>query len=107
MAFEIRKNTGNGAPLGTEILGADLANLDDATFAEIDGAFNENHVLVFHDQDLPPEAHIALAERLGIPNVHVRASEFSMPDYPSINLVTNVQEDGKSIGSAYAGVAWH
>lgn len=107
MTFEIKPNSGNGAPLGTEILGVDLAALDDATFAKIDAVFNENHVVVFHDQELPPEAQIALTECLGKPNVHVRANEFSMPDYPSVNLVTNVQEDGRTIGSAYAGVAWH
>lgn len=107
MSFEIKKNTGAGAPLGTEIFGVDLEALDDETFAKIEEAFNENHVIVFHEQTLSPEAQVTLTERIGRPNVHVRASEFSMPDYPSINLVTNVQEDGKSIGSAYAGVSWH
>ncbi len=107
MAIEIKKNIGNGAPLGTQILGVDLENLDDAMFAQIDAVFNENSVVVFHEQTLSPAAQINLTERLGKPNVHVRASEFSMPDFPPINLVTNVQEDGKTIGSAYAGVAWH
>ena len=107
MTFEIKKNSENGAPLGTEILGVDLEHLDDETFAKINEAFNENFVVVFHDQTFSPETQIALTERIGKPNVHVRASEFSMPNYPPINLVTNVQEDGKSIGSAYAGVAWH
>lgn len=107
MSFEVKKSTGAGAPLGTEIFGVDLENLDDGTYAKIEAAFNDNHVIVFHEQTLSPEAQVALTTRIGKPNVHVRASEFSMPDYPSINLVTNVQEDGKSIGSAYAGVAWH
>ncbi|MEQ8194059.1 MAG: TauD/TfdA family dioxygenase [Rhodospirillales bacterium] len=107
MTFEIRKNTGNGAPLGTEILGVDLENLDDATFAKIDEAFNENHVLVFHDQDLSPRAQVDLTARFGKPNVHVRSNEYGLPGYPPIHLITNFQEKGKSVGSAYAGTAWH
>ena len=85
MSFKIKKNTGAEAPLGTEILGVDLENLDDETFAKINEAFNDNHVIVFHEQTLSPEAQVKLTERIGKPNVHVRASEFSMPDYPSIN----------------------
>jgi taurine dioxygenase len=107
MAFEIRKNTGNGTPLGTEILGVDLDDLDDATFAQIENAFDENHVLVFHDQTLSPQSQVDLTARFGTPNVHVRSNEFGLPGYPPIHLITNIREKGKTIGSAYAGVAWH
>ncbi|MEL0106779.1 MAG: TauD/TfdA dioxygenase family protein [Rhodospirillales bacterium] len=107
MSFKIIQNTGSGAPLGTVIEGVDLENLDDEMFAKIEDAFNKNYVIVFHDQNLSPDAQVDLTTRLGKPNVHVRAKDFGMPGYPSINLVTNVQEDGKSIGSAYAGVYWH
>ena len=107
MGFEIKKNTAFGAPLGTEILGIKLEDINKSVSSKIEKALNDYHVIVFRKQALSPEAQVNLTKIFGTPNVHVRASEFSMPDYPSINLVTNIQKDGKSIGSAYAGITWH
>ena len=53
--------------LGAEIEGIDLANLDDATFATIYEAFLRHHVLMFHDQELSPDAYLAFATRFGAP----------------------------------------
>ncbi len=51
--------------LGAEVVGIDVANLDDAAFAAIHTAFLENLILVFRDQSLEPEAQIAFSERFG------------------------------------------
>jgi taurine dioxygenase len=65
--------------IGAEVTGADLAELDDATFAEVHAAWLEHQVLFFRDQDLTPEQHKAFGLRLGPlqlhPFLHSRAEE--------------------------------
>jgi len=56
--------------LGAEVCGADLADLDDATFAEIHAAWLEHQVLFFRDQDLTPDQHKAFGRRFGPLQVH-------------------------------------
>ena len=51
--------------LGCEVSGVDLANLDDATFAEIYRAFLDYSVLVFHDQELTQEQFAGFGKRFG------------------------------------------
>jgi taurine dioxygenase len=56
--------------LGAEVSGVDLADLDDATFAEVHDAWLEHQVLFFRDQDLSPEQHKAFGRRFGPLQVH-------------------------------------
>jgi taurine dioxygenase len=102
--FEIRPM---GSALGAEALGIDLARpLDDAAFRRISDAFDQYSVLVFRDQKLSPEQHIAFSRRFGPLQVNVR-SEFNRPGYPEIYIVSNVMVDGRPIGSRDAGRYWH
>ncbi len=65
--------------LGAVVSGADLGELDDATFAEIHTAWLAHEVLFFRDQDLSPEQHKAFGQRFGTlqihPFLHSRKSE--------------------------------
>lgn len=65
--------------LGAEVAGAQLGDLDDATFAEIHRAWLEHQVLFFRDQHLGAEEHKAFGRRFGTlqvhPFLHSRASE--------------------------------
>ena len=65
--------------LGAQVSGADLADLDDATFAEIHAAWLAHEVLFFRDQDLTPDQHKAFGRRFGTlqvhPFLHSRADE--------------------------------
>jgi taurine dioxygenase len=54
-----------GATLGAEIGGVDLAQIDDATFAEVERAFLEYKVVFFRDQDLGSPEQLAFARRFG------------------------------------------
>ena len=102
--FDVRPSA---APIGAEIIGLDLAQpLDDATFAAVSAAFDRHSVIVFRDQRLSPEQHVAFARRFGPLQVNVR-SEFNKPGYPEIYVVSNVEVDGKPIGSRDAGRYWH
>ena len=66
---EIRPITSH---LGAEIADVDLSKpLGNEAFDAIHDAFNRHSVLVFHDQDLTPEQHVAFSRRFGPLMVHV------------------------------------
>ena len=50
---------------GALVRGVDLVHLDDATWPLVHDAFLEYGVIFFREQDLDPDAHIALARRFG------------------------------------------
>jgi len=59
------------APLGAEVLGLDLSQpLDPADFARIHQAHLDHHVLVFRDQRITPDQHIAFSRRFGPLQIH-------------------------------------
>src|SRR5258707_564890 len=62
MTLSIRQLT---PALGAEITGVDLTRLDDATFAEIENAFETYSVVVFPGQPLDDENQIAFSRRFG------------------------------------------
>ena len=82
-----------GAALGTEILGVDLARLDDATFDAIERAFAEHPVLVFRDQHLGAPELAAFGARFGRPQPHI-LEQYRHPDHPEVSYITNVTKDG-------------
>ena len=56
------------APLGAEVRGVDLRDLDDDTWGAIHAAWLEYLVLFFPDQHLSPGEHVAFACRFGTPD---------------------------------------
>jgi len=60
--LDIRPLTG---ALGCEIIGVDLANLDEPTYAAIYQAFLDYSVVVFRDQELDEESFAAFGKRFG------------------------------------------
>ncbi len=59
--------------LGAEVIGLDLSEtLSDEEFGELNQAWlDHNGVLVFREQSVTPEQHIAFSERLGGLEQHV------------------------------------
>jgi taurine dioxygenase len=96
-----------GATLGAEI-GFDLSGpISDAAFTEIEAAFHDNIVVVFRDQALSDEQHIAFSRRFGELEIHI-VKKYLLPGYPEILLVSNIKnEAGEHIGLADAGFTWH
>jgi taurine dioxygenase len=93
--------------VGAEIVGIDLAEpLPDDVFRKIDDAYNHYSVLVFRDQKLTPEQQIAFARRFGELEISPR-TDFALPGYPEILVLSNIIENGKPIGNADAGRTWH
>ncbi|MFN7928806.1 MAG: TauD/TfdA family dioxygenase [Blastocatellia bacterium] len=95
------------APLGAEITGLDLAQpLADTAFAQLEDLFHERGVLVFRDQELTDEQHLAFARRFGDLEIHV-AKQYLKPDYPELLVISNIIEDGRPTGTQDAGQYWH
>jgi taurine dioxygenase len=66
--MEIQPVTG---VIGAEVVGADLQNLTDAQFGQIEQAFTDHLVLFFRDQPaLPIEVHVAFGKRFGPLHTH-------------------------------------
>jgi len=104
-AFDIRPL--RDAPLGAEIIGLDLGQaLAAEDLARIRNALVEHGVLVFREQRITPEQHIAFSRRFGPLQVHV-LNRFHLQHHPEILIVSNVIENGQPIGLVDAGADWH
>ena len=86
--------------IGAEIRGADLAQLDDALFAEIHAAFLDHAVLVLRDQKLSHADQIAFGRRFGELDVHPIA--IGMEDHPELIRVLKPAGERASFGTS-----WH
>jgi len=97
-----------GQHLGAEISGVDLSRpLNDDMFSKIAAAFYDSEVVVFRNQTLTPEQHIAFTRRFGVLEQHVR-KEHRLDGYPEVLIVSNVRDaQGKAIGVEDAGRFWH
>lgn len=95
------------AALGAEVRGVDLSEMLDAeTFAKIERAYNAHSVLLFRDQDISPEQHVAFSRRFGDLEIHV-LDQYLHPEHKEILVVSNVEKDGRNIGVPDAGRYWH
>ena len=86
--------------LGAEVEGVDLAALNDESFAFIKQAFLNHHVLMFHDQNLTPEQHLAVGRRFG--DLDIAPFVKAMDEYPEIIEVIKNPEDKINFGAG-----WH
>ena len=86
------------AALGAEIVSIDLRQqMDDRTFAQVLHTWHQNLVLLLRDQDLSEEDQVRFAERFGPPAV-IHTRQF-VRNHPAVMLISNIREDGKSIGA--------
>ena len=93
--------------LGAELFDVDLARpMDEITFHAIHDAFLEHSLILFRDQHITPEQHIAFSRRFGGLAAHV-FDQFLLPGHPEILRVSNKREEGQLIGLADAGKYWH
>lgn len=94
--------------LGAEMVGADLSqDVGDSTLESIRKSWlDSNGVLVFRDQRLTPEDHIAFSRKFGYLEKHVLAA-YLLPGYPEIYRVSNKVKDGVPQGREKAGTYWH
>lgn len=96
------------APLGHEIRGVDLSGpVDDATFSEIEAAYDRYGTIVFRDQRLSPEQQLAFSRRFGPLDRYV-LDRYNHRQWPEIFVISNIiGDDGEPIGMSDAGRYWH
>lgn len=95
--IEVKPLAGN---IGAEILGADLANLTQESFAEIHHAFLEHMALIIRDQDLSVKDQSNFVERFG-PLIHdpfIKAPEGS----PELLIIEKKENERYTYGDG-----WH
>ena len=104
-------------PLGAEIRGLDLRQLNDATFKRLHAVWLEHLLLLIRGQTITPEDLVTLVKRFGTPvsssNLHQRDLKertanalFDLP--PEVTVVTNLKQDGKPVGILGDGeLSWH
>ncbi len=99
------------APLGAEIRGLDASRpLSPATHGALMTAWRKHLVLVFHGQTMSDDALLAFSRHFGDldPPAANPYGETFLPDYPELNVISNVVRDGKPIGNLGDGEAvWH
>ncbi|HEY4166730.1 MAG TPA: TauD/TfdA family dioxygenase [Reyranella sp.] len=95
--------------LGAEIQGVDLGKpLSNSEFDQIHRTFLERGILLFRDQKITREQHIAFSRRFGELDRHESLPRDRHPDYPELLQVTNIPEkDGTQSASKYTGQQWH
>jgi taurine dioxygenase len=97
-----------GASLGAEVRGVDISQpVPDDVFQQITDAWLEHLVLVFPDQALSNEQHIAFSRRFGTLEVHP-SRKHNVKDYPELLLLTNRKDaQGNYVSLRDGGSIWH
>lgn len=95
--------------LGAEVQGVDLAGpLSNSEFDQIHRTFLERGILLFRDQKISREQHIAFSRRFGELDTHDALPRDRDPDHPELLLVTNIPKaNGAPSDSKYTGQLWH
>lgn len=79
--------------IGAEVIGADLSRLDDATFTAVRRALLDHLVIVFRDQRLTSENHLAFARRFG--DLEPPHPVFAhLPEHPQVSVLENRGDKG-------------
>lgn len=94
--------------LGAEILGLEVAAIDDVTFPAIHAAFLAHQLLLFRGQDLPQAAQVAFARRFGTVQVHVM-DQYHASAFPELYTLSNLDAEGRPSGAHpdRGTMAWH
>jgi taurine dioxygenase len=105
MAIDV-KPVGEG--LGAEVRGVDLAGeVPESAFGQIIDAWHRHLVLVFPDQRLTNERHIAFSRKIGPLEVHP-SGKYVLKSHPEILLLTNKKDAaGNYISLRDGGTVWH
>lgn len=97
-----------GAAVGAEIRNVDLSRpLDDATYEQIEAAFDTYGAIILRDQKITPKQQVAFSSRFGECALNHNGADFGIAGNPEIYLISNITENGRPIGTPRAGSRWH
>jgi taurine dioxygenase len=94
---------------GAEVAGLDLSQpLEASAAAALRALFDHSLLLLFRDQRLSPEAHIAFSRNFGALEIHV-LDQYHASRYPELFVLSNVGADGrpKGIHPDRGTLVWH
>ncbi|TFZ02916.1 TauD/TfdA family dioxygenase [Ramlibacter henchirensis] len=90
--------------IGVEVLDLDLrSNIDEATFKDIRKAWTDNVILLFRNQTLNNEQHVAFSRRFGTLDNHDAIARLRDPDAHEILPVLNIPGENR----LRVGAQWH
>jgi len=93
--------------IGMEVLGVDLGEpIRASDFERIHAAWIDSTILLFRGQSMTPAQQIAFTRLFGELLVYTR-SENALAGHPEILVLSNLERDGKPIGSPASGRYWH
>jgi taurine dioxygenase len=94
--------------IGGAVKGFDVRTLSPGpALDEVLALLWRHHVLVFRDQVLTADELLTFTRLLGeIDGTHVQ-SEFTLPGYPDVFVISNKTVDGKPLGTRTVGHHWH
>lgn len=93
--------------LGSEIKGLNLSQaIDQSTIQTLRKTLAERGFLLFRNQDITPEQHIAFTKQFGELQPH-SLDHYLHPEYPEIFVVTNRHQNGKPSETRNTGREWH
>jgi taurine dioxygenase len=85
--------------LGAEIIGLKLADaVSPEIFPSVYQAFLKHQLILFRDEDLPPETQVRFAQAFGEVQIHV-LNQYHGYGHPEIYLLTNLDKNGNPSGS--------
>jgi taurine dioxygenase len=91
---------------GVEISGVDVLTADRATMAEVVRLLEHHGAIVLRGQHLTPWDQVEFTKVFGEPADNP-VLDYTVPDQPEIFIISNKVVDGRVIGDAEAGTAWH
>jgi taurine dioxygenase len=93
--------------LGVELVGLDVRSLAErGLLPRIKELLFRKQLLVVRDQQFEPHDLLAFTRHFGVPLRHV-LTQYALPGYPDIFVISNIVENGKHLGSRYEGFGWH
>lgn len=94
--------------VGAEVTGLDCGRpIESSVFATIHRAFLDHSLLVFREQNLTPDQHVAFSLLWGELKGHV-LTQYLLPGHPELLVISNKKdENGNPIGIEDAGRYWH
>ena len=95
---------------GSEVLGLDLRHSADIPQTTIDGLWQllgERGILLFRDQGLDHDQHLAFTRRFGPLAKTGLLGKHAPPGYPDLFTVTNIKSNGQRSETENAAQHWH
>ncbi|WP_411817837.1 TauD/TfdA dioxygenase family protein [Hyphococcus sp. DH-69] len=91
---------------GAEVSGVDVAKASDETHKELVDTFHKHGAMLIRGQSMDPDDLMRFINAFGEPEGHTQ-TQYTLPGYPKIFILSNKTENGKPIGAHNDGVGWH